>query len=81
MPVFKGVQAAKALHDVQPRPHPQVEGVAKNDLRAHLVQAARHHALDGAIGAHGHEDGGLHHAVVQRQPPTAGQVVGAVGRE
>src|SRR2546429_7215874 len=26
----------------------QVEGVAQDDLRAHLLQAARHHALDGA---------------------------------
>ena len=31
-------------HDVQARPHPQVEGVAEDDLRAHLLQRARHHA-------------------------------------
>ena len=35
-----------------------MEGVAQNDLRAHFLQAARHHTLDGAIGAHGHENRG-----------------------
>ena len=66
VPLLKTVQAAKALHDVQPRAHPQVKGVAQNNLRPHVVQAARQHAFDSAIGAHGHENRGLHNAMVQR---------------
>ena len=76
VPVFELVQAAKLLHDVQPRTHPEMEGVAQDDLRAHLMQAARHHTLDGAVGAHGHEDGGFDHAVVEREPATARLAVG-----
>ena len=73
------MQSAKALHDVLPWPHPQMESVAQNDLRAHVFQAARHHALDRAVGAHRHENRGLNHAVVQTQLATAGvaQGVGA----
>ena len=76
VPFLKLVQAAKALHDVQPRPHPQVKGVAQNDLRSHLVQAAWHDALDRAVSAHRHEDGRLHHAVVEGEAATAGQAFG-----
>ena len=72
VPTFKAVQAAKALHHIQAGAHPQVKGVAQNDLRAHFFEAARHHAFDRAVGAHGHEDGGLHHAVVERERAAAG---------
>ena len=47
--LLKTMQAAKAFDDVQAGAHPQVKGVAQNDLRAHLMQAARHHAFDRAI--------------------------------
>jgi AbrB family looped-hinge helix DNA binding protein len=40
------------------------------------VQAARHHALDGAVGAHRHEDRGFDHTVVQGQASTAGVAAG-----
>ena len=80
VPFFKLVQAAKALHHVQPRAHPQVKGVAQNDLRPHLVQAARHHALDGAVSSHRHENRRLHHTMVQGQGAAAG-VAGGVGGE
>ena len=65
------MQAAKLFHDVEAGAHPQVEGVAQDDLRAHFLQAAWHHALDGAVGAHRHEDGGFNDAVVQRQAPAS----------
>ena len=71
VPGFKLVQAAKLLHDVQPWAHPQMEGVAQNDLRIHLVQAARHHAFDGAVSANGHKNRGLHDPVIQAHLPTA----------
>ena len=72
MPVFKLVQTAKLAHHVFARAHPQMKRVAQNDLRTHLMQIARHHALDGAVGAHGHEDGRFHHAVVEREAASAG---------
>ena len=37
VPLLKAVQAAKALHHIEARAHPQVEGVAQDDLRAHVV--------------------------------------------
>ena len=70
----------KLCIDVEPRAHPEVEGVAEDDLRAHVVQAARHHALDGAVGADRHEDRRLHHAMVELQGAAAGVAVG-VGLE
>jgi hypothetical protein len=79
-PLLELVQPAEAGHHVQARAHPQVEGVAQDDLRAHLFQAARHHALDGAVGAHGHEDRRLHLAVVERERGAARVAVG-VGLE
>jgi hypothetical protein len=38
VPALEAVQAAELAQHVQPRPHPQVEGVAQDDLRAHLEQ-------------------------------------------
>ena len=72
VPLLKRVQTAKAGHHVQAGAHPQMKRVAQNDLRAHVLQAARHHAFDRAVGAHRHEDGGLHHAVVEGKGATAG---------
>ena len=76
VPLLKSVQAAKCRHGVQARAHPQVKRVAQNDLRAHVVQTAWHHPFDRAIRAHRHEDGCLHHAVVQGQAATASQAFG-----
>lgn len=78
VPFFKAVQPAKAAHHVQPWAHPQMKGVAQNNLCAHLMQAARHDAFDRAVSAHGHKNGRLHLAVVERQSTTAG-VAGGVG--
>ena len=49
-----------------------MKGVAQNNLGSHFVQAARHDALDGAVGADRHEDGGFHHAMVQRNAAAPG---------
>ena len=81
MPVLELVQPAELLQYIQPGAHPQVKRIAEDDLCAHFVQAARHHALDGAVGAYGHEDRGLHHAVAECQAATAGLALGAVGRK
>ncbi len=60
----------------RPGPHPQVEGVAEDDLGAHRLERAGQHALDGAVGADRHEDRGLDDAVVQRQAAAAREAVG-----
>ena len=81
IPRFKPVQATKLLDDVHSRAQPQVEGVAQNDLRAHIVQACGHHALDRAVGTDWHEYGGFNHAVIQRQTAPAREraKIGALG--
>ena len=68
VPVLEFMQAAELLHDVQAGAHPQVEGVAQDDLRAHFFERTGHHALDRAIGADRHEYRRLDHAVVEGQP-------------
>jgi len=70
------MQAAKAFHDVKARAHPQVKGIAQNNLRAHFFKAARHYAFHGAVGTHGHEDGCLNHAVVERELTSSRMAVG-----
>jgi hypothetical protein len=80
------MQAAELLHHIQPGAHPQVEGVAQDDLRVHVLQALRRDALDRAIGAHRHEDRRFDHAVVERQAAAAGvaakvAALGVVGLE
>ncbi len=59
-----------------------MEGVAQNNLRVHVVQAAGHHTLNGSVGTDGHKDGRLNHAVVEGQAATTGKgaEVGATGR-
>ena len=76
VPLLEAVQAAEAFHHVLAGAHPQVEGVAQDDLGAHVVQALGHDALDRAVGAHGHEDGGFDHAVVERETTAAGVAFG-----
>jgi hypothetical protein len=55
-----------------------VEGVAEADLRADVVEVARRHRLDRAVGADRHEDRRFDGAVGQREAAAAG---GAVGGE
>jgi hypothetical protein len=64
------------FHDLRARAQPQVEGVAQHDLRTDLLELVRHHGLDAAVGAHGHEDGRFHHTVVERDAAAAGAAVG-----
>ena len=76
VPALEAVQAAELLEHVEPRPHPQVEGVAQDDLRVHLIERARRHALHRAVGAHGHEDRRLHDAVIQGEAAAARVAIG-----
>ena len=72
VPFFELVQAAEFLDHIQSWAHPQMKGVTQNDLGVHVGQALGCNALDGAVGTHRHEDGGLHHAVVEREAAAAG---------
>ncbi len=76
VPAHEAVQAAVRGDDLQPRAQPQVEGVAEADLRTDLVEVARRHRLDRAVGADRHEDRRLDDAVRQRQPAAACGTVG-----
>ena len=76
VPLFEAMQTAKALHYIQAGSHPQMEGIAQNDLRAHFMQAPRHHSFDRAVSAHGHKNRRLDHALVQSQTATAGKSFG-----
>ena len=69
------MQATKGGEHLSAWPEPQVKGIAQNDLRTHLAQISGHHAFDRAVGAHGHEDRGLHDAVVQVQHAAACMLV------
>lgn len=63
LPTHELMQAAKLFHDVQAWAHPQMKGVAQNNLGIDLVQIARRHAFHGAVGAHRHEDGCLNNTM------------------
>jgi hypothetical protein len=76
VPLLEAVQSAELPQHVQAGAHPQVEGVAQDDLRAHFFQRPRHDALDGAVGAYRHEDRRLHHAVVEGEAAAAGEALG-----
>lgn len=76
VPLHEAVQAAVLFHDGGAGAQPQVEGVAQHDLRADVLELVRQHGLDAAVGADRHENGGLDHAVVERQAAAAGAAVG-----
>ena len=75
-PGLETVQAAEMTQHVEPGPHPEVEGVAQDDLRTHGLERLRHHALDGAVGADGHEDRRLDRAATQGEPAAAREAIG-----
>jgi hypothetical protein len=53
-----------------------MEGIAQNDLRAHFMQATRHHTFDRAVSAHRHKNRRLDYAMVQSQTATASKAFG-----
>ena len=72
------MQPAVGADYVQPRPQPEMEGVAEHDLRADVDQLIRRHGLDRAISADRHEHRRLDGTVGQVQATAAR---GAVGGE
>jgi len=64
------------LDDFQPRPQPEVEGVAQTDLGLDVPQHLGRHGLDRAVGPHGHKHGGFHDAVGEGEAAAPGLSVG-----
>jgi len=70
------VQAAVRRNRLEARTQPKVKRIAEHDSRFDFLEFARGDRLDGAVGAHGHEDRRLDHAVIQGQAPPPGLPVG-----
>ncbi|SCC91315.1 conserved hypothetical protein [Thiomonas sp. X19] len=81
VPADEAVQPAELPDHVQPRPQPQVEGVAENDLRARGLQPVGRDALDRAIRAHGHELRGVDDPMVEREGAAARLACGVMDGE
>ena len=75
IPAHEPVQATMRSHHIQPRPQPQVKGIAQYHLRADIDQFLRRHGLHRAIGADRHEGGCLHLAMSQLQSAAAGSTI------
>ena len=73
VPVLEAMEAAGFPEGVQSGTEIEMVGVAENDFRADiLLQIPVIHALDGADGPDGHEDGGMDGAMVGLDDPRAG---------
>ena len=78
-PVDELVQPAGALDKLVAGPEVEVVGVAEYDPISHIAQFFLAHGLDRALGAHGHEDGGLDGTVTQVQTASPGVGLGISG--
>ncbi|OIQ64305.1 hypothetical protein GALL_541450 [mine drainage metagenome] len=58
-----------------------MKGIAEHDLRANGFELVRCHGLDRAIGAYGHESGGLDLPVRQSERAATGKAVSFVKLE
>ncbi len=81
VPADEAVQTAELPHHVEPRPQPEVKGVAQNDLRARRFQAIGRDAFDGAVSPHRHELRGVDAAVIEGERAAAGLACGVVNGE
>ena len=69
VPGHEPVQAAERPDQLVSGPQHQVVGVAEEDLRPERAEVVLADGLHRGLGAHGHEDRGLHRAVRRVQPP------------
>src|SRR6185312_2976911 len=76
VPADEAMQAPERADYLQPRPQPEMERIAEDDLRADVVEIARRHRFDGTISADRHERGRLDHAARQRDAAAAGIPLG-----
>jgi len=75
------MQAAVLADDLGAGPQHEVKRVAEQDLGARAGHVLGTHGLDRAIGADGHERGGLHHTTRKRERAAARVTVRLVQRE
>ena len=61
---------------LQPRPQPEMEGIAEHDRGADTDKFLRRHGLHRAVGTHRHESRRWRHAVGQRQRAAPCSAVG-----
>jgi hypothetical protein len=80
LPGGETVQAAHFADQLVAGPQPQVVGVAEDDLRSELLDFGRMQGLDRALGAHRHENRGLHRAMRQTSRPLRAEVAESVDR-
>ena len=59
------MEPAEALDELVAGAQVEVVGVAEDELRADVLKDGLGDGLDGALGADGHEDGGIYGAVGQ----------------
>ena len=71
IPVHEGMQISRLGDEILAGTQVQVVGIGKNDLRVAVLQLVGGHGFHAGLGAHGHEDGGLDHAVGRMQPAPA----------
>ena len=81
VPGGEGVKAAELFDDFGAGAEPEVVGVAEDDLSIDHVEVLGVESFDGALGADGHEDGSLDHAVWGGEPAAAGLGVGVGVKE
>jgi hypothetical protein len=60
LPAGEAVKSPKGPHPFGPRAQEEVVGVGQEDLAPDFLQVPGEEALDRALGAHGHEEGGFH---------------------
>src|SRR6185312_12074701 len=77
VPAHEAMQAAEFADHIEPRPQPQMERVAEDDLGTDLAKIARRHGFHRTIRANRHERGRFDQAARQRDAATAcGTVAG-----
>ena len=80
-PSHEPVQAAKAIHRLHPRSQVQMVGVAQDYLRPQVHYFVGSQRLDGGLGCHGHENGGVNGAVGRVEPAGPGAAIPVVKLE
>jgi len=70
VPTHEAVKSPKLLDDFLTRPHMEVVGIAKNDLRSKRSEFIGRDGLDSGLSAHRHEDGRLHVGAPGVQDPS-----------
>src|SRR5262249_44221787 len=80
-PAHETMEAPVRADHVDAGPQPQMKRITEYDLRAHLLELAWRHRLDGAVRAHRHEHRRIDNAVRELEPAAARAPGGRLQRE